>query len=219
MFKPLRLILDTVVTRGSLHIETSDGATFQFGDATPPRVSVKFMDKRLERQIALNPNLAVAEGYMDGRLIMQEGRTYDLIALVLDNAMGKPLPRWALAADGIRYLTRRVAQYNPTSRARRNVQHHYDIDGRIYDLFLDAERQYSCAYYPTADTDLEDAQRAKIRHIAAKLAIGDQPRGDDGMRGARHHALGRAARLCATVGAEARPRQPGAVQPDRLPPT
>ena len=176
MFKPLRLILDTVVTRGSLHIETSDGATFQFGDATPPRVSVKFMDKRLERQIALNPNLAVAEGYMDGRLIMQEGRIYDLIALVLDNAMGKPLPRWALAADGIRYLTRRVAQYNPTSRARRNVQHHYDIDGRIYDLFLDAERQYSCAYYPTADTDLEDAQRAKIRHIAAKLAIGDQHR-------------------------------------------
>jgi cyclopropane-fatty-acyl-phospholipid synthase len=170
------LLLDTVVTHGTLIVETSDGTTTRFGDSTQPRVAIRLLDRRLERQIALNPNLAVAEAYMDGRLVMQEGRIYDLIALVLDNAMNRPLPRWATAADGLRYLTRRIAQYNPSSRARRNVQHHYDIDGRIYDLFLDAERQYSCAYYPTSDTDLEDAQRAKIRHIAAKLAIGEHHR-------------------------------------------
>jgi cyclopropane-fatty-acyl-phospholipid synthase len=176
MFRPLRLLLGTVVMRGTLSVETSDGATHQFGDDTPPRVAIRLLDRRLERQIALNPNLAVAEAYMDGRLVMQEGRIYDLIALVLQNAMSRPLPRWAQVADGLRYLTRRLAQYNPAPRARRNVEHHYDIDGRIYDLFLDAERQYSCAYYPTADTDLEEAQRAKIRHIAAKLAIGEQHR-------------------------------------------
>ena len=176
MFKPLRLILEATVRRGTLTVETSEGSKLKFGDDTPPRVAMRFLDKRLERQVALNPNLAVAEAYMDGRLVMIEGRIYDLLALILDNAMSRPLPRWALAADGLRYLTRRVSQYNPAPRARRNVEHHYDIDGRIYDLFLDAERQYSCAYYPTSDTDLEDAQRAKIRHIAAKLAIGDHHR-------------------------------------------
>jgi cyclopropane-fatty-acyl-phospholipid synthase len=176
MFKPLRLLLDTVVTRGTLIVETSNGTTARFGDNGSPRVAIELHDRRLERQIALNPNLAVAEAYMDGRLTMQEGRIYDLIALVLDNSMSHPLPRWAQAADGLRYLTRRLAQYNPASRARRNVEHHYDIDGRIYDLFLDPERQYSCAYYPAADADLEEAQRAKIRHIAAKLAISEQHR-------------------------------------------
>ncbi len=171
MFKPLQLLLDRIVQHGTLEVETHDGAVHTFGDGRDPRVAIKLMDHRLASQLALNPNLAVGEAYMDGRLIMREGRIYDLIALVLENAMTRPMPRWALTADSMRYLTRRIAQFNPVSRARRNVAHHYDIDGHIYDLFLDPERQYSCAYYTDPDTDLDDAQRAKIRHIAAKLAI------------------------------------------------
>ncbi len=176
MFKPLHLLLDRIVRRGTLVIETADGAIVSFGDGRPPRVSIKLLDSRLERQIALNPNLTVGEAYMDGRLVMREGRIYDLIALVLENAMHRPMPRWALTGDHLRYLTRRMAQFNPISRARRNVAHHYDIDGHIYDLFLDAERQYSCAYYPDDSCDLDEAQRAKIRHIAAKLVIDERHR-------------------------------------------
>jgi cyclopropane-fatty-acyl-phospholipid synthase len=86
------------------------------------------------------------------------------------------MPRWAVAADSIRYITRRIAQYNPAPRSRRNVAHHYDIDGAIYDLFLDRERQYSCAYFPRPDADLDEAQQAKIRHIAAKLALSEGQR-------------------------------------------
>ena len=176
MFKPLHVLLDKVVTQGTLSVETSDGAVHRFGNGASPRVAMRLADRRLERQLALTPQLAVGEAYMDGRLVMLEGRIYDLVALVLENAMRHPLPRWALAADGLRYLTRRVAQYNPASRARRNVAHHYDIDGRIYDLFLDPERQYSCAYFAAADDDLDEAQRAKIRHIAAKLALEEEHR-------------------------------------------
>jgi len=176
MFKPLRLLLDRIVSRGTLTLETADGATCTFGDGHPPRVAVKLMDHRLERQIALDPNLIVGEAYMDGRLVMHEGRIYDLIALVLENAVSRPMPRWAVTADSLRYLTRRLAQFNPVSRSQRNVAHHYDIDGHIYDLFLDPERQYSCAYYPSAHTDLDEAQRAKIRHIASKLAIEESHR-------------------------------------------
>src|SRR5262249_57241527 len=75
-------------------------------------------------------------------------------------------PRWLL-----RYAGRRLAQFNPRKRARRNVAHHYDLDGRLYSLFLDADRQYSCAYFETPDSSLDDAQLAKKRHIAAKLKL------------------------------------------------
>ena len=176
MFKPLHLLLSRVVTHGTLTVVDASGTSFEFGDGRGPRVAIRCLDAKLERQIALNPNLAVGEAYMDGRLVVEEGRIYDLLALVLDNATSKPPPRWALAADTLRYLTRRIAQYNPASRSRRNVAHHYDIDGRIYDLFLDSERQYSCAYYPTDDTDLDEAQRAKIRHLAGKLALEEEHR-------------------------------------------
>ena len=176
MFKPLQLLLDQIVTHGSLVVETADGSVHRFGDGAGSKVAMRLTDRKLERQIALNPNLAVGEAYMDGRLVMVEGRIYDLIDLVLSNAMSHPLPRWSVAGDALRYLTRRIAQYNPASRARRNVAHHYDIESRFYDLFLDPERQYSCAYYAVPGTDLDEAQRAKIRHIAAKLAIDEEHR-------------------------------------------
>ncbi len=71
-------------------------------------------------------------------------------------------------------LTRRLAQFNPASRSRRNVAHHYDLNGRLYSLFLDRDRQYSCAYFLRGDETLEEAQAAKKRHIAAKLCL-DRP--------------------------------------------
>ncbi len=80
-------------------------------------------------------------------------------------------PRWALAIAALRYGWRRLQQFNLRSRARRNVAHHYDLDGRLYSLFLDSDRQYSCAYFETPQESLDDAQLAKKRHLAAKLLI------------------------------------------------
>ncbi|MGE3915455.1 MAG: class I SAM-dependent methyltransferase [Hyphomicrobiaceae bacterium] len=176
MFKPLEYLIDRIVAHGTLSVVTCDGSIHRFGDGSAPRVAMRLADHRLERQLALNPNLAAGEAYMDGRLVMLEGRIYDLLALLLGNATQHPLPRWSIAADGLRYLTRRISQFNPASRARRNVAHHYDIDGELYDLFLDPERQYSCAYFQKPETDLDEAQRAKIRHIAAKLELDEQHR-------------------------------------------
>src|SRR6185437_2330192 len=79
---------------------------------------------------------------------------------------------WAVPLQFVRYLLRRVQQFNPRSRSRRNVAHHYDLDGRLYQLFLDADQQYSCAYFETPDQSLDDAQLAKKRHITAKLLVG-----------------------------------------------
>jgi cyclopropane-fatty-acyl-phospholipid synthase len=107
---------------------------------------------------------------------MVEGSIYDLLSTVLSNLMERRLPRWTQGLDLARFMTRRLAQYNPARRARLNASHHYDIDGTIYDLFLDSDRQYSCAYFSDKATSLEEAQVAKKRHIAAKLALSEGQR-------------------------------------------
>ena len=173
MFKPLDIILRRVVRRGTLILRTADGRDHRYGDGTGQLVSVELNDARLERQLAVDPQLIVGEAFMDGRLVMREGRIYDLLALVLGNAESQPPPAWTRGVDRARYLTRRLSQYNPARRSQRNVAHHYDIDDAIYDLFLDRQRQYSCAYFSAPGMDLEAAQRAKLDHISAKLALED----------------------------------------------
>jgi cyclopropane-fatty-acyl-phospholipid synthase len=170
MFKLLDILLRRIVRRGSLTLIDADGTSHRFGDGRPPGVVVRLADNRLARQLVTDPELALAEAYMHGRLQMLEGRIYDFLELVLSNLQAKPLPTWTQSFRAGRFMARRMMQFNPAGRSRRNVAHHYDIDGAIYDLFLDRDRQYSCAYF-TEGADLEEAQLAKKRHLAAKLAI------------------------------------------------
>jgi cyclopropane-fatty-acyl-phospholipid synthase len=171
MFKPLTTLLDRVVKTGALTIVTANGVSHRFGNGDGPPVTVELGDRRLEWGLALDPNLAAGEAYMNGRLRMREGTIYDLIEVILRNAEQAPMPGWAVSLDRARYMTRRIAQYNPARRSRRNVAHHYDIDSTIYDLFLDERRQYSCAYFQPSIGDLGRAQAAKLDHIAAKLKL------------------------------------------------
>src|SRR5262249_3786640 len=121
--------------------------------------------------ILLDPELQVGEAYMNGTLVVERGTIADFLALALSqDTSGKP-PRWAQLPWFIRYLGRRLAQFNPRARSRQNVAHHYDLDKRLYSLFLDADRQYSCAYFEHPQQSLDDAQLAKRRHIASKLLI------------------------------------------------
>jgi cyclopropane-fatty-acyl-phospholipid synthase len=170
MFAPLKLIFDRVVVAGNLEVIDSDRNHHQFGDGAEPVVVVRLADRRLEKSLAFNPQLALGEAYMQGRFVVEAGTIYDFLEIMLGNAESQPFPRWMHAVNSLRRLSKRLQQYNPAIRARRNVAHHYDINGTIYDLFLDSDRQYSCAYFHKTD-DLEEAQRAKKRHIAAKLAL------------------------------------------------
>jgi cyclopropane-fatty-acyl-phospholipid synthase len=166
----LDVLLRRVIRRGSLILIDADGITHRYGDGAPPTVSLHLNDKRLERQLVVDPELALGEAYMQGRLEMVECRIYDFLELFLSNLENDAMPGWTRSFSAARYLGRRLMQFNPSGRARRNVAHHYDIDGAIYDLFLDSDRQYSCGYF-TEGADLEEAQLAKKRHLAAKLAI------------------------------------------------
>ncbi|WP_244500233.1 SAM-dependent methyltransferase [Methyloceanibacter superfactus] len=113
---------------------------------------------------------------MDGRLVLEQGTIYDLLEILLTNIARERWPRWLAAIDHLSFVTRRLKHINPIGRAKRNVAHHYDIDGALYDLFLDDDHQYSCAYFEHEGMSLEAAQEAKKRHLAAKLDLRDGTR-------------------------------------------
>jgi len=148
---------------------TASGERFSCGDGTGEPVAVRFLTTNAERRVLLDPELGLGEVYTDGTFIVENGSIADALAILL----GQPdmLPRWAKLQWWLRYLIRHAQQFNPRGRSKNNVAHHYDLDGRLYSLFLDADKQYSCGYFETPEATLDDAQLAKKRHLAAKLSI------------------------------------------------
>jgi cyclopropane-fatty-acyl-phospholipid synthase len=173
MFRPLRYIADRTIATGHLNLIDADGRNHAFGDRVGVPVVARIADKRTEYRLAFNPALALGEAFMDGRLIVEQGTIYDFLELIAANLEGVTWPRWVRAVEHLRFLTRRLWQFNPRPNSRRNVAFHYDLDGRLYDLFLGADHQYSCAYFERPDMTLEEAQLAKKRHLASKLRLKD----------------------------------------------
>ena len=163
-----------LLQEGTLLVTWPDGRTSRFEGRHGPRAGVAFRTWEAVRRVALDPGLAFGEAYMDGTVEPTHGSLYDLLDLLMLNTAGgtrHPVWQWRGA---VRRLTRRLRQFNDAGRARRHVAHHYDLDGRLYDQFLDADHQYSCAYFPRGDETLEEAQEAKKHLIAAKLNL-DRP--------------------------------------------
>jgi cyclopropane-fatty-acyl-phospholipid synthase len=180
MDRLLAFLLKTFIRRGTFQVTTSRGTVLTFGDGTGKKVSVRFATRAAEWGILLDPELKFGEAYMDGDFVVEEGTIADVLAVML--GQNTDVPHWAKLQGLLRYLYRRFDQFNPRARSRRNVAHHYDLDGRLYSLFLDADRQYSCAYFERPDQSLDDAQLAKKRHLAAKLVLGPDRSGQDSSR-------------------------------------
>jgi cyclopropane-fatty-acyl-phospholipid synthase len=173
MYGLLDRFLSRSILKGNLTVTVASGATYRYGDGSGEAVHVRFKDGATERQLLLDPALKLGECYMNGSIEMLEGSIYDLLKVTLTNMPGSVetknnFARFALA---MRNFTYQIGRGNNFLRARRNVQHHYDLSGELYDLFLDHDRQYSCAYFPTPETSLDEAQFAKKQHIAAKLHL------------------------------------------------
>lgn len=176
MDRLLRTLLNIIIRRGSLRVTTAAGTTFAVGDGSGHDIAIRFTSPLGQIAILLDPELKVGEAYMNGTLAVEQGSIADLLELVLSQDDHGDPPRWARPFHLVRYWWRRLQQFNQPARARRNVAHHYDLDGRLYSLFLDADRQYSCGYFETPDASLDDAQLAKKRHLAAKLLIAPDSR-------------------------------------------
>ena len=175
----MRTLLDAILKRfivlGRLTVRWPDGAISSYTGEPGPEAVLELRDARTVRRVTLNPLLAIGEAYMDGGLVPADGTIYDALDVLVANLAAE---NGSHAIAGVRQwlgdVTRSISQFNPAHRARRNVAHHYDLSGRLYSLFLDRDRQYSCAYFPRGDETLEEAQIAKKRHIAAKLRL-DRP--------------------------------------------
>ncbi len=166
-------LLRRFIDKGRLVAIDADGTRYNFGSGLDgPTVTMRLGDKKLERQLFLNPELVAAEAYMDGRLTFEDGSTiYDFMYLFSINRRG-------LASHPVQQALRRAwrglkrwHQSNPLGRAASNAQSHYDHPPEFYRLWLDSQMIYSCAYFPTPEASLEEAQLAKLRHIAAKLKL------------------------------------------------
>jgi cyclopropane-fatty-acyl-phospholipid synthase len=163
-------LLRSVVRTGSLRLIDAAGRIHMVGDGTPPRATVRLRSRRAAYALALNPGLAIGEAYMDGRLGVEQGTVYDFLEVLARNYSPGGHPWLSL----LERLGRGPKQRNPVGRARRNVAHHYDLSGALYELFLDRDLQYSCAYFTSPGDTLEAAQENKKRHVAAKLLL-DRP--------------------------------------------
>lgn len=169
----LKSFFEPIIRQGTLTLIDTDGRRHQFGDGKAPRSTLRLHDWTLRYRLPLNPYLVIGEAYMDGGITAEEGDIYDFLDLVFRNigrdvTAGGPVVR---LLSFLRWLARRFRQYNPAHRARRNVEHHYDLSDGLYGLFLDDDWQYSCGYFEHPNDSLEDAQLAKKRHIAAKLQV------------------------------------------------
>jgi cyclopropane-fatty-acyl-phospholipid synthase len=170
MNRLLQGVVGGLVRTGNLTVSGPTGAPATFGDGAGKHVHVAIRTRQAEIAIGLDPMLALPEAFMDGDLDIVDGDVFELLRIAFQN-MGPAgvEAMWTRAIEGIRFGLRRLHQLNSAVRSRINVHSHYDLSGELYRLFLDADMQYSCAYFERPDMTLEEAQEAKKRHIAAKL--------------------------------------------------
>ena len=167
----LDTLLGKLVKTGSLTLKMPGGTSRTFGPGGGKHLTITLADRKVAFDIVRLPRLGVGEAYMDGRLTIEDGTILDLMELIVG------ANRWEHGGAGRKALNKRKAKLlrlfkrNDFRRARRNVAHHYDLKDELYELFLDDDRQYSCAYFTDPGNSLEQAQADKKAHIAAKLAL------------------------------------------------
>jgi len=166
-----RSLLTKMIQKGSLRYIDPAGKATMLGDGKGPKAAVRLHDKKLEWSLAVNPSVRVPEAYMDGLLTIEEGSLRDLLEIIAINWPALERQKLVIWSNALLRQGRRLKQFNPVGKAQQNVAHHYDLSGQLYDLFLDSDRQYSCAYFVSPDVTLEQAQLDKKRHLASKLYV------------------------------------------------
>ncbi|HUK60013.1 MAG TPA: cyclopropane-fatty-acyl-phospholipid synthase family protein [Stellaceae bacterium] len=164
-------MLRRIVRTGTLRVIAVDGRTHDFAGAPGRTITIRLHDRKVARELVRNPRLMLGEAYMDGRLTVEDATLYEFLDLAASNLAAAPRSLWSPLLDGFGHTFRVFQQFNPAKRAQANVHHHYDLSKTLYDLFLDSDRQYSCAYFTAPDQTIEEAQAQKKRHIAAKLLL------------------------------------------------
>ena len=166
-----RKLIEATIRTGAMRVVEPDGSSYTVGDGSALACTITLNRPFKSAKLLTNPVLAIAEGYMDSDWDVTEGDLRDFMALAIKNYAHLEAHPMKRTADALFRQGKKLQQYNPVGKAQANVAHHYDLSSQLYDLFLDSDRQYSCAYFMSPDDDLETAQEQKKRHIAAKLNL------------------------------------------------
>jgi cyclopropane-fatty-acyl-phospholipid synthase len=168
----LKTLLQRFITLGTLTVIDAKGNTHVFGGTDEPKVTIRLHDPKLYQSLFFHPELKAGEAYMDGTLTIENGGTIrDFLTLMMLNRRGlRTHPVQKVLNTGLKRI-RKLHQRNDVKAARDHVHHHYDLSNDFYKLFLDADMNYSCAYYVDPTDTLEHAQQNKLRHIASKLDL------------------------------------------------
>ena len=166
-------MLRSLIKDGVLHVVMPSGDSQRYGNLNGDPITVRLHDVASVRHMVLNPEMALGEAYMNGALTIDGDDLQKFLALVVRNLQRAAGNRiwWQKPLLKSRAALRWLAQNNVVERARGNVEHHYDLSGRLYDLFLDDDRQYSCGYFRDPTERLDQAQARKKDHIAQKLML------------------------------------------------
>ncbi len=163
-------LLNSLIREGTLTVLRPSASPMTFGSGYP-RITMRLHDRLAVAQLCLDPDLALGELYMDGRLTIEDGDIADLLGFLMHNVAVSGTHGIQRLLRSVRHVTRALSQFNPAGRSKAHVAHHYDLSDALYDTFLDADKQYSCAYFANSGDTLEAAQREKKRRIAAKLYL------------------------------------------------
>ncbi len=167
----LSIGLKKLIKTGRLTIIDHKGRAHEFAGAPGPHVTIRFTNAAVPWKIVFNRDLGLGEGYMDGTLIVEDSDIFGLMDLLAMNVQRNFTNKRSRAMLTLMRFFHWSTQYNPIRRSRANVAHHYDLSDELYDLFLDDDRQYSCAYFAYPEESLESAQHRKKIHLEAKLHL------------------------------------------------
>ena len=164
-------MLRRLVQKGNFKVILSSGEQAVLGDGSGPPVTVRTLDEDAEKAILRDPGLRFGEMYVEGRLVIDQGNIFDVISMMKANGLEKAATISNTVIALLHVAEQQIKSRLPVNRNKHNVAHHYDLDGKLFDLFLDRDWQYSCDYFDPPGISLDEAQTAKKRHIAAKLLL------------------------------------------------
>jgi cyclopropane-fatty-acyl-phospholipid synthase len=170
---PLDVVLKRLIQHGQLTIVDIDGKSRTFGrPGATPAVTIRLHDPNFRWRVAMNPSLYTGEGYMDGAWTLEKGTLREFLEIgMMSQDMAVSNAAFGEALRRVRAIAKAGKSFNPLGKAQKNIEAHYDISHDLYELFLDKDMQYSCAYWREGTTSLDQAQLDKKRHIAKKLLL------------------------------------------------
>ena len=173
----LARILSKIYKKDGIILIDATGQKYICGNPKQQKpITLKLLKENLKWKLIIDPEIAFPEAYMRNEIIIENASLKEFLMLLVKNLGRQEVSSASFISKKIFQFYRYFSNFNLPGKARKNVEHHYDIGGergeKLYDIFLDkTHRLYSCAYWKDDTITLEDAQQNKIDHITKKLDI------------------------------------------------